>query len=838
MSGAEFVAVIGAISSVITIVESCHKITKIIRQGPNEFLKNLEPHIDLLAHDIQQLRRLDLRSPRHIFLNGVLGGCKGHLEQLTTLIEEYKEATNTNVPYSKRFVRAPRASKLQRDIQNTWTIIREYRSTITLHLAVHNSINALPAPNSDTKGLFGLPPRNDKHFRRQNVLDTILHAIRNGNSQSCILSIFGIGGVGKTQIALDLCYQVQHQYSVVVWIRADSDVSITESITRFANLLSKGGRSLCTMEDSLTFIKTVAKTRTRPWFFVFDNYGSTALPSICSAVMDGCQQDVVLTTQRDKPSWGSAIEIPPMSEDDGLQLLLRDSLLSLGPDDLNSARHLVRDLGGLPLAVAQMAAYLNSSGKPIHNVLQEFLGTQHTLSLTERQRQSSYSSSLDDSFKLAFQEIRIADTNLFDFLLQLSIFDPDGVNESLFQNYFLSLRSRGDYLPGYYTLFCRNGEWSSEQFLDATMRLSAFYVIQMSSEQDTLLIQMHRLTQGALLKSVDQSILLREIFRAAAILSASLSMEDWEGFSLSYRRLLLGNVRQWVDMRTCHIKTPSHVRMHSGILEGYQTDMATFLAFNDEEEPAERLLLDALQLQSSELGDSATLTNTTMVSLANLYLEATDLDKAETFTTRLAEVNQQANVSKPSLQLVPLLLCGQLEMRRGELGKALQTFQNCSEFYGTACGAYDLLMSAFLVNGAEILLMQGELEDASQLLYDAQCIAQASTDSLSLTCRVKWNIARLSALKGEYVRAVRNYQDLIEDCKQRFGTQNPRWRTLHCELGDVYRELGIPAKSEDCYRNGSATVARKRRPVKVEPTDISQALLHGCFRGGRTFLDC
>ncbi|GES61994.1 benzoate 4-monooxygenase cytochrome P450 [Aspergillus terreus] len=111
-------------------------------------------------------------------------------------------------------------------------------------------------------------------------------------------------------------------------------------------------------------------------------------------------------------------------------------------------------------------------------------------------------------------------------------------------------------------------------------------------------------------------------------------------------------------------------------------------------------------------------------------------------------------------------------------------------------------MSATLVNGAEILLMQGELEDAFQLLYDAQCIAQASTDSLSLTCRVKWDIARLSALKGEYVRAVRNYQDLIEDCRQRFGTQNHRWRTLHCELGDIYRELGIPAKSEDCYRNG------------------------------------
>jgi hypothetical protein len=374
MSGAELIAVIGVAASVIQIFESCAKIVKVIRncKPKHECLENLEPQICLLVHDIKGLRSLDLNSPPHNALAGVLAGCKRQIMQLLALVQEYQKGSD--ISRSKRMLQTLRARKLEKEIQKVWTIICEYKLTIILHLSIHATLKPLVGldTSADEVVLFNMPfSRNPNLVGRQTVFDTIFHAMNNCDTQPYVLSLVGMAGIGKTQIAIELCYRVRHQYSVVVWIQNWNNARITKDIIEFASALSRGERTFTSREESLIFLRTLAKKRTRPWLLIFEDCESKeALPSLCSVVTDGRQRDVVLTTQRVGTSWGVQIEISPMSEEDAVQLLLRNSLLASTQDELNAAKEVSREVGGLPLALTTIGGIANMRGISIR----EFLG--------------------------------------------------------------------------------------------------------------------------------------------------------------------------------------------------------------------------------------------------------------------------------------------------------------------------------------------------------------------------------------------------------------------------------------------------------------------------------
>ncbi|KAJ5593502.1 hypothetical protein N7537_010406 [Penicillium hordei] len=131
-----------------------------------------------------------------------------------------------------------------------------------------------------------------------------------------------------------------------------------------------------------------------------------------------------------------------------------------------------------------------------------------------------------------------------------------------------------------------------------------------------------------------------------------------------------------------------------------------------------------------------------------------------------------------------------------------------------------------LVSGAEALLRQGNLEEATQNIYDADCILKLVGGMRSLEIRIKWSLARLSACRSDYVRAISRYENLIEEHQKNFGIDYKRLRTLNCELGDVYRDLGDMRKAEYYYKAGFATASRKTK-LLTDTVNVSAWLVYG-----------
>jgi hypothetical protein len=80
-----------------------------------------------------------------------------------------------------------------------------------------------------------LLPRNRYFFARIETLQRMHHTLSGGKLPFVILS--GMGGVGKTQIALEYCYRHASDYDVILWLHAENRLSLERSMRDAASRL-------------------------------------------------------------------------------------------------------------------------------------------------------------------------------------------------------------------------------------------------------------------------------------------------------------------------------------------------------------------------------------------------------------------------------------------------------------------------------------------------------------------------------------------------------------------------------------------------------------------------
>jgi hypothetical protein len=287
------------------------------------------------------------------------------------------------------------------------------------------------------------------------------------------------------------------------------------------------------------------------------------------------------------------------------------------------------------------------------------------------------------------------------------------------------------------------------------------------------------------------------------------------------------------------MNNPDLIKRYSGISEGYQITFASFLSiYSNEETLAKDLLLQSLGLQSTWHGESASLTCTTMTWLALLYLESMSLDEAEAMIDRLYVAESQAPQVQNIFLVDAQLMQGHLQMRRQKIDDAVSIFKHCTKLYANIASIASVGTASALISGVEAMLMQGNVEEATQSLYEAEQIQKDIGSARAVGIRVKWDMARHSLRLGDHIRAISRYQDLCEEHETNHDLVGPplhRWESLHCELGDVYLNLSDVQKAKAEYDIGWASASRRSRSLKIDPRDI-YGLYTGHWREQSSFL--
>ncbi len=202
------------------------------------------------------------------------------------------------------------------------------------------------------------PVANVQFTGRNLTLSALRAALRQARPGAPGLAVlYGLGGVGKTQVALEYVHRFGAAYDLVYWINAEPVVLIDSA---FADLGERMG--LPRQQNVPLSIRAVLEALNRTteyarWLIVFDNVDEFA--DIQSFVPSGGHGHVIVTTRNQ--TWGDNAETLPVEVFTRPESIahLRRRVKGISDDDAGKIAEL---LGDLPIAVAVGGALLASSG--------------------------------------------------------------------------------------------------------------------------------------------------------------------------------------------------------------------------------------------------------------------------------------------------------------------------------------------------------------------------------------------------------------------------------------------------------------------------------------------
>jgi hypothetical protein len=207
--------------------------------------------------------------------------------------------------------------------------------------------------------------RNPNFTGRGQELAALAAALVCGSTVT-VQSLRGMGGIGKTQLATEYAHAHAGDYDLVYWIAAEEPATIADQFTALAGQL---GLDPVPDPEILQGQVHDGLRRVPGWLLVFDN--ADAVEDIRAWLPGGplpprVPGHVIVTTRR-----GGFAALGKVMELDVLDLPSAVTLLQKRVPDLDDslAQEIAGELGRLPLALEQAAAYLDRSAMPAGDYL-------------------------------------------------------------------------------------------------------------------------------------------------------------------------------------------------------------------------------------------------------------------------------------------------------------------------------------------------------------------------------------------------------------------------------------------------------------------------------------
>lgn len=279
---------------------------------------------------------------------------------------------------------------------------------------------------------YGLNPR---FFSRDHEVDMVRKTLDpvQGHEKLRVMSIHGLGGVGKSQIALHYANTSMKTYDVIAWIPSETQVKMTQALSKLAKKLGlpKGDDSEDDYQASLK-VKDWLNGSGRRFLLIFDNVDQI---DILLQVWPSSEKGSILITTR-SPSVASkrateVMHLESFSTEKALEAL--NSLTGLGShkdEDYAAANDICQLLGGLPLAIVQMSEYIRDRGCSYEEFLRIYRKSASKIH-AKGETPMEYNHTLSTVWDISLQNLPQDASTLQNFT---AFFDPDKIEERLLTN--------------------------------------------------------------------------------------------------------------------------------------------------------------------------------------------------------------------------------------------------------------------------------------------------------------------------------------------------------------------------------------------------------------------
>jgi predicted ATPase len=246
------------------------------------------------------------------------------------------------------------------------------------------------------------------------------------------IGIHGLGGVGKSQLALQYANTSMEKYDVIAWIPADNRVNIVQALSDLARrlgLVDGGG------EDNARKIQKVRdwlNTSKKNFLLIFDNVDSA---SVLDEIWPASPKGSVIITARSQSQaskrTATTLHLNPFSVEAGAEVLR--SLTGVGQadnDDSDSVEGICRRVGGLPLAMVQLSDFIRDRGYSYAELLKIYDKSAEKV-YAKSDRPVEYDHTVLTTWDISLQKLSTEARTLQNLLI---FFDPDSLLERLITN--------------------------------------------------------------------------------------------------------------------------------------------------------------------------------------------------------------------------------------------------------------------------------------------------------------------------------------------------------------------------------------------------------------------
>ncbi|KAH8745706.1 kinase subdomain-containing protein, partial [Hyaloscypha sp. PMI_1271] len=316
------------------------------------------------------------------------------------------------------------------------------------------TVRSIRQQSAARRTLWIVPFERNPHFTgRGSHLDQLEEKVFTKDSTTRI-AITGLGGVGKTQLVLELVHRTRKKYQncSVIWIPAINMESLQQAYLVVAQQIGIPGWEEDKADVKRLVQEYLSKESAGQWLLVFDNADdidmwidrprsereSRRLIDYLPRSKQGC---IVFTTRNKKTAVKLAhqniVQVLEMDEDVAVQLLqkclINPSLVNSGSD----TKALLKELTYLPLAIVQAAAYINESGITFADYLLLLADQEEEVidllseEFEDNGRYYSVKNPVAMTWLISFEQIRHRDPLAANYLSFMCCINPKDIPQSL-----------------------------------------------------------------------------------------------------------------------------------------------------------------------------------------------------------------------------------------------------------------------------------------------------------------------------------------------------------------------------------------------------------------------